>query len=126
MRTLWLLAILALTGPALAGSATAIDCWCVVDVIAHAEVGADVVALGGAVSGMSIHNGSADTIMYIAFAAVADAVALTTFYPLAAGGTLTSVAASAESSNLSNLYIAWADSAGVGDTAYIMCWGRKY
>jgi len=126
MRTLWLLAILALTGPALAGSFDQIDCWTVLDSIADAEVGIDTVALGGVVHSFAIYNASADTQINIAFSGVADDAVQANFFPVPkASFSPVFISGIPGSYTLTTLYAYYADSAGVGDPIYIICWGKK-
>ena len=103
-----------------------IDCWAVRDSIAHAEVGTDTVALGGAVMAWCIRNASADTVVYVAFEAADDATAVSAFFPIAASTTSPMFTCGIEGTYaLTNLYVAYADSTGVGDPVYILCWGDK-
>ena len=126
MRTLLLLAILFCSGPVLAGSFDQIDCWSVLDSIAHAKVGVDTVALGGTVHSFAIYNASADTQINIAFSGVADDSIQANFFPVPkAAFSSMFISGIPGSYTLTTLYAYYADSTGVGDPIYIICWGKK-
>ena len=103
-----------------------IDCWTVVDSIAYAEVGADTVALGGTVHSFSIYNASADTQVNIAFSGVASDSIQASYFPVPKAAFSPMFISGIEGSyTLTTLYVYYADSAGVGDPIYVICWGDK-
>lgn len=109
-----------------AGPFDQIDCWTVVDSIAYAEVGADTVALGGTVHSFSIYNASADTQVNIAFSGVASDSVQACFFPIAKASFSPMFISGIEGSyTLTTLYVYYADSAGVDDPIYVICWGDK-
>ena len=109
-----------------AGPFDQIDCWAVVAPIAYAEVGADTVALGGTVHSFSIYNASADTQVNIAFSGVAKDKVQACFFPIAKASFSPMFISGIEGSyTLTTLYVYYADSAGVDDPIYVICWGDK-
>ena len=109
-----------------AGPFDQIDCWTVVDSIAYAEVGTDTVALGGTVHSFAIYNASATTQVNIAFSGVAKDDVQECFFPIAKASFSPMFISGIEGSyTLTTLYVYYADSTGVDDPIYVICWGDK-
>lgn len=111
MRTL--IAALFLAASLSAAPYDQIDCWMINDTI----------ALGGQAFAVSIYNGSADTAIWMTQTIVNDTTAVSNYFPIAATATLTTFTGLQAYAGVTTLYASWADSAGVGDTIYIWCWG---
>jgi len=62
----------------------------------------------------------------VGFAAVDDTTALSAFIPIAKAAWSGTFSCGVPGTyGLRTLYVSYADSAGVGDPVYILCWGHK-